>query len=1054
MSPVRVSFEYLAQINWSVLRSGIPLFRRFEIDDADRTRLPLRIRLADFLDEIAIELSGEDLAGKIHSYLHPAWAWESAWQITQKTTIDLEISLGAARLLCPVDLLPPDSWLRVTREGGRRLATYCLDEESVDPDRPGSLRPHFEKRDILWNQEPPLEAAIAALVSPNDRFSRVDGPLGQAVIRKLQTRSDSATAGRRTPETAEAHELMECFYEAILDFCLAPADFRQEFNWGTQAVRLLQEDRDRGARCLDLVCLACETLESMGKRPVFLLTSHGAHAALGVLGPSAGFPGGQPVCADEGEIKKRMARKEFRLLDVTCALERAPLAEALRLSTWDQLGRGFVHAVDIVRCRSWTVGLQRYSILPLGRSGAPWWIHEYLRRLVERIEHPVPAWLYLSREEYAQFLRKHPVERALSPHVSHDSVGGVSVDLERLAAVEGLDPAVLDELRQRAEAVLQLHDPSSFFVPLRARLRDTGETQPVLAAHAGESHLLARITEPGSRIALFAPGGSGKTYVCEGLAVRLARACLESEGEDAPVPILLRLRDLGREDRDILRALGREVTCQERDLQVAARKRKLIFLLDSLEESDFSRGFTDPRDYVELLRSIVRLPNSSILLTARPSLLAATDAAAFFPGFTAADLEGWSAEDFGLFLSLCQNEKKIAFGEGGWQAFHGVVVRNPGLRELAKTPLFARMMVETRDHIGGVGDAVDLYERYTEHCFERRRRHVEVELARAATREVAALMFVHQDDSLPGSLITNALSDFQRAQGIEFWRTFVAREVIVHGLLVPDLRGGRRDEEVTFRFSHASFQHFMLATRLVEELARAEARLPGVLGFAILPEPVADFMAQILRRPAPGGGTPSSVRLEQRLRVRRAGRRQLFARHPSRRGPENLSDIGFRNLALVCLRAGCSLEKYDLSYLNGAAHLQGIDLEGVCLAGADLTESDLHASVLRRADLSRCVLERADLAASDLSQASLLDADLTRCKMIGADLAGCRMGRIRGEPRLCRAVHLDRILLEDGGADTLDLLERAVAACPEGDWQREARAALGELREKLPAART
>src|SRR5262249_46055896 len=135
-------------------------------------------------------------------------------------------------------------------------------------------------------------------------------------------------------------------------------------------------------------------------------------------------------------------------------------------------------------------------------------------------------------------------------------------------------------------------------------------------------------------------------------------------------------------------------------------------------------------------------------------------------------------------------------------------------------PLFARMIVETREDVVRSGDVtgeLDLYRRYTTTCLNRRQEYVEPAEARGATAEIALWMYVEHTSALATDTILKRLALYKQERSTQFWREWVARDVVLHGFLVPE--GDQR-----FRFSHLSLEHYFLAERLAEELTDLSTR--------------------------------------------------------------------------------------------------------------------------------------------------------------------------------------------------------------------------------------
>ena len=82
------------------------------------------------------------------------------------------------------------------------------------------------------------------------------------------------------------------------------------------------------------------------------------------------------------------------------------------------------------------------------------------------------------------------------------------------------------------------------------------------------------------------------------------------------------------------------------------------------------------------------------------------------------------------------------------------------------------------------------------------------------------------------------------------------------------------------------------------------------------------------------------------------------------------------------------LRESNFPILAGSEEVQGANLAGYDLSGADLSEASLGRANLSGADLSEANLGRANLSEADLDGANLSEADLGRANLSGASLRG------------------------------------------------------------------
>jgi hypothetical protein len=97
-------------------------------------------------------------------------------------------------------------------------------------------------------------------------------------------------------------------------------------------------------------------------------------------------------------------------------------------------------------------------------------------------------------------------------------------------------------------------------------------------------------------------------------------------------------------------------------------------------------------------------------------------------------------------------------------------------------------------------------------------------------------------------------------------------------------------------------------------------------------------------------------------------------------------------------RDGRVIAEYDVAAVRDAVRLavaQGLSLAGACLSGTDISGARLAGAYLSGADLSRARLSGADLSRARLAGADLRGADLYRARLSGADLSGADLAGAR-----------------------------------------------------------
>jgi len=827
---VTLELEYASRVNWSLLHAGVPFLFKLCVTGSLDLACELTLDLLIFsnrdnttilLNNTRVRVTQDDvkaarnLASVSHADMVHQWLKRQAWSMgdnVEAATLSVRLPDGRA-VSCPVEVSPPTYWYRAIDHAGRptdRLpctrVTIALRDAHPLPVISHGAHDCAEKAaypPLAAAIAAPLAAAIAAFVDINDPYVRQDGQedgLGSRVAEYVRV-----LEGEKTPSLSK---VLESFYKVVLEKRnLRHVDFLHEYSPEEQAVRVLKSDRERGALCLDLVVLGCEVLESWGFSPIFILTDRGGHAVLGAWSEDKGFADGLPVCRDTQTFADLVKNKVVSVLDVTLALSQVSYDQASRdspLAFSPEAMSGFVYAVDIVvyavdiaAARGWPRAAPTFRILPLHRPRAvAEWVVPYLER-------KFPADLQRQRAHIT--LRSK--DQAGSGEMKDD--GRLEVDLEHL------------------------DDPDALFIPARCEV--PGEIEDITLDPSSKWHWPpAGLPRKNGKLALavLANGGGGKSYLCRRLAKVMATCYLSDSTPSNPVPIFYPLRQFVR-GASLLESLARHVGCSgPEDLAHAANHVPLLFILDALDESDFGRAAGSPKDYEELLQPLLSLANTSVFLTGRPAMFPGAPRRFLPPDFTIVYLKDWDkTDDLTSFLRACEHIKGIQFN-GGWSTFYDVVFGPSGsqnLRELAKTPLLARMIVQTRDLIerevrSGEKkfDELDLYRKYTGHCFQRKWTLTGQDLAAAAHKEIALSMYMTGRNALSADNISIDLAAYLMRYGINIWRQFSHHGCVVYGLLVPD-------KEKTFRFSHLSFEHYFLAERLADELrsSLASSILPG-----------------------------------------------------------------------------------------------------------------------------------------------------------------------------------------------------------------------------------
>jgi hypothetical protein len=394
-----VEVTYLRDLNWSLLRAGIPPVWRVAVHNrgtAPAAGLRLRLWLAHYLDSGEVALPPVP-PGKVHELDVAGISWfrrdfEAASALTAAADVTWQLAVGDASVYLPVRVLRPDEWccgLSPGMNGFELDATLDVRRARIDlPPAPAGVAQVDEDADA-WVGPPPLQAAAAALVFPEAPVVNAlkgDVMTVLAAMRGEQRPSLDVVLGEAPEQVVQASftALFRRYRHAFHD--IEEVSFEQR----SQRVRVphgaLAADPGQmhGATCVDYALLFCALLEACGLRPQFVLVgvNGGCHALAGswiTAKDSPLFP--PPILLTDGtRLAKEADAGRLVLVDITSFALGKSYDEA-RQAVRDYLTREgcqLCYALDVSRARS------AYKILPLPGVTAP-----SRGRLAPAVRHPL-----------------------------------------------------------------------------------------------------------------------------------------------------------------------------------------------------------------------------------------------------------------------------------------------------------------------------------------------------------------------------------------------------------------------------------------------------------------------------------------------------------------------------------------------------------------------------------------------------------------------------------------------------------------------------------------
>lgn len=337
---LRVAISYVPRLNWSLLRAGVPLVWRLSVENRRETPAAgcaLRLVVPDFLDSGPIVLRelapGETQVfdGERLPWVRRDFARAARLANEQETHLRLSLTehpgelaaIGSGAALCPLTLLRADEWCPgLCYDAGR--AAFVLDplvelaEATIEFPAGGSAL--TSRTDSVWNGQPPLPAAVAALLF--GEHSGVELIKGEA-MRSLgdmlgdpRASLDDAVRGTVDERRAVVQSLFMALHR-VYPKVLHDVE-RLSLERRSQRIRL-PDAMGRGATCVDFSLLLCSALAACGLRALFVLIAGdaGVGHALVACRLDDGDPDTALLLTDAASLLSQVDAGKLLLVDVT-----------------------------------------------------------------------------------------------------------------------------------------------------------------------------------------------------------------------------------------------------------------------------------------------------------------------------------------------------------------------------------------------------------------------------------------------------------------------------------------------------------------------------------------------------------------------------------------------------------------------------------------------------------------------------------------------------------------------------------------------------------------
>lgn len=307
------------------------------------------------------------------------------------------------------------------------------------------------------------------------------------------------------------------------------------------------------------------------------------------------------------------------------------------------------------------------------------------------------------------------------------------------------------------------------------------------------------------RLALLGNFGTGKTTFCKKYSYDLAR--IYKEDPTSRIPILINLSEYERKQsiQEVITSTlqyGYGVRIDTALCLELQRLGKFILLFDGFDEMATNVDPNTIRDNLREINNISRIPENRFILTCRTHFFRDRVQAEVLADFDIIYIPEWGEIELKAFL-----QKR--FGNNWKQQFNRIRGTH-NLEELAQTPLFLEMIVETLPKLGAQVRRIELYRTYTDKWVKTQSHHRGARLSEDERRQFVNDLAIklYTEDRL--SCHYTEFAGILRKQ-------FQIEDAAKIDYLQNDVRTCTfltRDSGGNYSFRHKSFMEFFIAQTL------------------------------------------------------------------------------------------------------------------------------------------------------------------------------------------------------------------------------------------------
>lgn len=342
-----------------------------------------------------------------------------------------------------------------------------------------------------------------------------------------------------------------------------------------------------------------------------------------------------------------------------------------------------------------------------------------------------------------------------------------------------------------------------------------------------------------TKVALLGNFGTGKSTFCKKFAYDLARRYKSDRTQR--IPIVVNLSDY-ESKLDIQELVTNTLQFRYNvriDLTICQELQRLGRFLLLLDGFDEMATRVDPdiiRDNLREIEKISRIPENKFLMTCRTHFFRDRVQAEILADFDLLFIPEWGEQELAEYLRNRLGAQ--------WRKHLDRIHGTHNLTELAQTPLFMEMIVETLPELGSSVRRAALYKVYTDRWIREQSRRRGSRLSsierEAVVKELSQRMFLEDKNACHyaefAPIIAGRFKTIDAAQ-----IDYLESDVRTCTFLI-------RDRDGQYRFRHRSFMEYFVAQSIADEIAHRESR---VLASKLLPVDVRGFLVDMLRDEPP-----------------------------------------------------------------------------------------------------------------------------------------------------------------------------------------------------------